>query len=280
MCQWERGDGDPERGAGKERDDHPEAERTSPYELRTHLPHRCKRHVAERGNHEDATGRATDTDHPRDPGDPDRQLSQRHKPVRHLPDDDHPSGEPSNGDHAGLKLAHGNDARRLLPERDHADRLLSDSEEAHRRTVEHVPAVWRELRGTVSRRSVGRARVCRSRFGGPRRSGEIGRRASLRGWCPKGRGGSSPPFDTKQMFDCQGSRTVRACGSTEAVCQVGSHGLFVTGAGGFEGDRPGHCRSRSIDDLWLFGGLGDATASHIRKDMGGCGAGAANGCRI
>jgi hypothetical protein len=31
---------------------------------------------------------------------------------------------------------------------------------------------------------------------GPRRSGEIGRRTSLRGWRSKGRGGSSPPFDT------------------------------------------------------------------------------------
>src|SRR5436190_3502625 len=30
----------------------------------------------------------------------------------------------------------------------------------------------------------------------PRRSGGIGRRASLRGWCPTGRGGSSPPSDT------------------------------------------------------------------------------------
>src|SRR2546421_1130163 len=30
----------------------------------------------------------------------------------------------------------------------------------------------------------------------PRRSGGIGRRASLRGWCPSGRGGSSPPSDT------------------------------------------------------------------------------------
>ena len=30
----------------------------------------------------------------------------------------------------------------------------------------------------------------------PRRSGGIGRRASLRSWCPKGRGGSSPPSDT------------------------------------------------------------------------------------
>jgi GNAT superfamily N-acetyltransferase len=29
-----------------------------------------------------------------------------------------------------------------------------------------------------------------------RRSGGIGRRASLRGWCPQGRGGSSPPSDT------------------------------------------------------------------------------------
>jgi hypothetical protein len=31
---------------------------------------------------------------------------------------------------------------------------------------------------------------------GSRRSGGIGRRASLRGWCPQGRGGSSPPSDT------------------------------------------------------------------------------------
>ena len=30
-----------------------------------------------------------------------------------------------------------------------------------------------------------------------RRSGGIGRRASLRGWCPQGRGGSSPPSDTR-----------------------------------------------------------------------------------
>ena len=30
----------------------------------------------------------------------------------------------------------------------------------------------------------------------PRRSGGNGRRASLRGWCPLGRGGSSPPSDT------------------------------------------------------------------------------------
>ena len=33
----------------------------------------------------------------------------------------------------------------------------------------------------------------------PRRSGGIGRRASLRGWCPTGRGGSSPPSDTFAM---------------------------------------------------------------------------------
>src|SRR5947209_4701847 len=34
---------------------------------------------------------------------------------------------------------------------------------------------------------------------GPRRSGGIGRRASLRGWCPTGRGGSSPPSDTHPL---------------------------------------------------------------------------------
>src|SRR5438445_13682687 len=35
-----------------------------------------------------------------------------------------------------------------------------------------------------------------AKVSGPRRSGGIGRRASLRGWCPTGRGGSSPPSDT------------------------------------------------------------------------------------
>ena len=38
----------------------------------------------------------------------------------------------------------------------------------------------------------------------PRRSGGIGRRASLRGWCPQGRGGSSPPSDT--ICDVSGHR--------------------------------------------------------------------------
>src|SRR5205807_157489 len=33
-----------------------------------------------------------------------------------------------------------------------------------------------------------------------RRSGGIGRRASLRGWCPQGRGGSSPPSDTNPKY--------------------------------------------------------------------------------
>ncbi len=36
-----------------------------------------------------------------------------------------------------------------------------------------------------------------------RRSGGIGRRASLRGWCPQGRGGSSPPSDTLQVHALQ-----------------------------------------------------------------------------
>ena len=46
----------------------------------------------------------------------------------------------------------------------------------------------------------------------PRRSGGIGRRASLRSWCPQGCGGSSPPSDTietpgQSVWNCsQGCR--------------------------------------------------------------------------
>ena len=51
---------------------------------------------------------------------------------------------------------------------------------------------WPPLRGPCTVTSPqGRPR-------GPRRSGGIGRRASLRGWCPQGRGGSSPPSDTNR----------------------------------------------------------------------------------
>ena len=52
----------------------------------------------------------------------------------------------------------------------------------------------------ISAAEVGRWGALRSRDAAfqlqPRRSGGIGRRASLRGWCPQGRGGSSPPSDT------------------------------------------------------------------------------------
>ena len=59
----------------------------------------------------------------------------------------------------------------------------------------------------------------------PRRSGEIGRRTSLRGWRPKGRGGSSPPFDTI-VWRCfrrsEGLRRVwitRSAGYLSSFCQ-------------------------------------------------------------
>ena len=54
----------------------------------------------------------------------------------------------------------------------------------------------RVRRGPMPRATIS-GRCCSS--GIARRSGGIGRRASLRGWCPQGRGGSSPPSDTIVM---------------------------------------------------------------------------------
>src|ERR1700679_4220901 len=53
-----------------------------------------------------------------------------------------------------------------------------------------------------------------------RRSGGIGRRASLRGWCPQGRGGSSPPSDTiktRVLHPGQGDDAVRQTADTSCV---------------------------------------------------------------
>ena len=61
----------------------------------------------------------------------------------------------------------------------------------------------------------------------PRRSGGIGRRASLRGWCPQGRGGSSPPSDT--------NREAAATTSPGGAGRV-SVGPFV---GGVRREKPG-----------------------------------------
>jgi hypothetical protein len=55
---------------------------------------------------------------------------------------------------------------------------------------------WLRWDGTNALRSVGAASQWQAG-----RSGGIGRRASLRGWCPQGRGGSSPPSDTHLKQD-------------------------------------------------------------------------------
>lgn len=62
---------------------------------------------------------------------------------------------------------------------------------------------------------------------GPRRSGGIGRRASLRGWCPKGCGGSSPPSDTTQWEE---SHRAGFSGSTVELTAPASPFPTVPGA--------------------------------------------------
>ena len=71
---------------------------------------------------------------------------------------------------------------------------------------------------------------------GPRRSGGIGRRASLRGWCPQGRGGSSPPSDTNRCsIDLRSDRHRDVTRCRSAVGRVRS--LSVGGCGQFVEDR-------------------------------------------
>jgi hypothetical protein len=73
-----------------------------------------------------------------------------------------------------------------------------------------------------------------------RRSGGIGRRASLRGWCPQGRGGSSPPSDTHLSTRVRPGLNVQFTGVGmvgEAQSHGGVHGRFLGRAGARESDQ-------------------------------------------
>ena len=116
-------------------------------------------------------------------------------------------------------------------------------------------------------------RKCRAMFGvprfwGPRRSGEIGRRASLRGWSSKGGGGSSPPFDTiisaghSVAGDPKGAAVQANCKQKRSLTRtepplgpfpLGTcrstdlDGLGTCRGGGVQSDRCPRCRMQRIE---------------------------------